>query len=122
LAAGARPFGSQERRRLYYATIHGHPLVGGYIGRMPPNVAQAYEAMPVVGNLLRLSSGEDVITDETPVGLPFRYLVLDTNAASTELVEYVRETLDMDLITSGDGKQLYAVQGMRPSSLRASRQ
>ena len=114
--------GSQERRRLYYATIHGHPLVGGYIGRMPPNVAQAYEAMPVVGNLLRLSSGEDVITDETPVGLPFRYLVLDTNAASPELVEYVRGTLDMDLITSGDGKQLYAVQGMRPSSLRASRQ
>ena len=89
---------------------------------MPPNVAQAYEAMPVVGNLLRLSSGEDVITDETPVGLPFRYLVLDTNTASTELVEYVRDTLDMDLITSGDGKQLYAVQGMRPSSLRASRQ
>jgi hypothetical protein len=114
--------GSQERRLLYYATIHGHPLVGGYIGRMPPNVAQAYEAMPVVGNLLRLSSGEDVITDDTPVGLPFRYLVLDTNTASPELVEYVRDTLDMDLITSGDGKQLYAVQGMRPSSLRASRQ
>ena len=114
--------GSQERRLLYYATIHGHPVVGGYIGRMPPEVAQAYEAMPVVGNLLRLSSGEDIITDETPVGLPFRYLVIDTNAASPELVEYVRDTLDMDLITSGDGKQLYAVQGMRPSSLRASRQ
>ena len=114
--------GSQERRLLYYATIHGHPVVGGYIGRMPPDVAQAYEAMPVVGNLLRLSSGEDIITDETPVGLPFRYLVIDTNAASPELVEYVRDTLDMDLITSGDGKQLYAVQGMRPSSLRASRQ
>ena len=28
--------GSQERRLLYYATIHGHPLVGGYIGRTPP--------------------------------------------------------------------------------------
>jgi hypothetical protein len=113
--------GSQERRRLYYATIHGHPVVGGYIGRMPPNVAQAYEVMPVVGNLLRLSSGEDAITDEIPAGLPFRYLVLDTNTASPELIEYVRATLDMDLVTSGDGKQLYAVQGMRPSSLRALR-
>ncbi len=51
--------GSQDRRLLYHATIHGHPVVGGYIGRMPPGVAQAYDAMPVVGNLLRLSNGEE---------------------------------------------------------------
>ena len=114
--------GSQDRRLLYYATIHGHPVVGGYIGRMPPHVAQAYDAMPVVGNLLRLSNGEDEIEEETPIALPFRYLVLDTTTASAELVDYVRRTLDMDLISSGDGKQLYAVQGARPPNVRASRQ
>ena len=58
--------GSQDRRLLYHATIHGHPVVGGYIGRMPPNVAQAYDAMPVVGNLLRLSSGEEAIEEDAP--------------------------------------------------------
>ena len=52
--------------------------------------------------------------------LPFRYLVLDTKTASPELVDYVRRTLDMDLISSGDGKQLYAVQGARPANIRAS--
>jgi hypothetical protein len=113
--------GSQERRVLYNATIHGHPLVGGYIGRMPPNVAHAYEAMPVVGNLLRLSSGEEEIEEDAPSALPFRYLVLDTTSASPELIDYVRRTLDMDLITSADGKQLYAVQGARPRNIRASR-
>ena len=77
--------GSQDRRLLYNATIHGHPVVGGYIGRMPPNVAQAYDAMPVVGNLLRLSNGEEAIEEEAPTSLPFRYLVLDTNTASPEL-------------------------------------
>ena len=77
--------GSQDRRLLYYATIHGHPVVGGYIGRMPPNVARAYESMPVVGNLLRLSSGEDAIEEDPPVALPFRYLVLNTATASAEL-------------------------------------
>ena len=71
--------GSQDRRLLYHATIHGHPVVGGYIGRMPPNVAQAYEVMPVVGNLLRLSSGEEAIEEESPTSLPFRYLVLDSD-------------------------------------------
>ncbi len=114
--------GSQERRLLYNATIHGHPVVGGYIDRMPPQVAQAYDAMPVVGNLLRLSNGEEAIEESDPVALlPFRYLVLDTNTATPELIDYVRRTLDMDLISSGGGKQLYAVQGVRPANIRASR-
>jgi hypothetical protein len=114
--------GSQERRLLYNATIHGHPVVGGYIDRMPPQVAQAYDAMPVVGNLLRLSNGEEPIEENDPVALlPFRYLVLDTNTATPELIDYVRRTLDMDLISTGGGKQLYAVQGVRPANIRASR-
>jgi len=113
--------GSQDRRLLYHATIHGHPVVGGYIGRMPPNVAQSYEVMPVVGNLLRLSSGEEAIEEESPASVPFRYLVLDTDKASVELVDYVRQTLDMDLIASSGGRQLYAVQGAKPTNIRASR-
>jgi len=114
--------GSQERRLLYNATIHGHPVVGGYIDRMPPQVAQAYDAMPVVGNLLRLSNGEEPIEETAPVALlPFRYLVLDTNTATPALIDYVGRTLDMDLISTGGGKQLYAVQGVRPANIRASR-
>ncbi|HKY21115.1 MAG TPA: hypothetical protein VJM31_07845 [Vicinamibacterales bacterium] len=105
--------GSQERRLLYHATIHGHPVVGGYIGRMPPIVAQAYDAMPIVRNLLRLSNGEEPIDEDPPSMLQFRYLVLDTNTASPELIDYVRSTLDMDLIASGGGKELYAVQGAK---------
>ncbi|HET9467584.1 MAG TPA: hypothetical protein VFO48_04200, partial [Vicinamibacterales bacterium] len=96
--------------------------VGGYIGRMPPNVAQAYELMPVVGNLLRLSNGEEEIEEaDAPASLPFRYLVLDTRTASPELVDYVRRTLDMDLISAVDGRELYAVQGARPANIRALR-
>ena len=87
--------GSQERRLLYHATIHGHPVVGGYIGRMPPGVAQADESMPVVGNLLRLSAGEEPLADEPAAALPFRYLVLDTATASSDLRDYIRSTLDM---------------------------
>jgi hypothetical protein len=118
LSAGA---GSQDRRILYYATIHGHPLVGGYIGRMPPGAAAAYAAMPVVGNLLRLSSGEPAVEEPAAPAVPFRYLVLDTASASPELVAYLRETLDMDLIGTSAGRELYAVQGVKPPSLRASR-
>jgi hypothetical protein len=113
--------GSQDRRLLYDATIHGHPVVGGYIGRMPPNVAMMYDAMPIVGNLLRLSNGEDWVQEPAPTIVPFRYLVLDTETASQELIDYMHRALDMDLIASGDGKQLYAVQGPRSGNVIALR-
>jgi len=103
--------GAQNRRILYYATIHGHPLVGGFIGRMPPGVAQAYETMPIVGNLLRLSSGQPAVDDEVAPAVPFRYLVLDTKAASPELIAYVHNALDLDLIDTDGDRELYGVQG-----------
>jgi hypothetical protein len=87
---------------------------------MPPGVAQAYESMPVVGNLLRLSGGEELIVDDQAAALPFRYLVLDTATASGDLRDYVHSALDMDLLMSEGGRELYAVQGMKPSTLRAS--
>jgi hypothetical protein len=115
--------GAQDRRILYYATIHGHPLVGGFIGRMPPGVAQAYESMPIVGNLLRLSSGGTTVQDEDAVGVvPFRYLVLDTVAASPELTAYVHTALDMDLLEQADGRELYAVQGAKSPTGSHARQ
>lgn len=117
----SRGRGSQDRRLLYNATIHGHPVVGGYIGRMPPDVAMTYDAMPIVGNLLRLSNGEEAVEEPPSMSVPFRYLVLDTGAASQELIDYVRRALDMDLIASGDGKQLYAVQGPRSGNVIALR-
>jgi hypothetical protein len=113
--------GDQDRRILYYATIHGHPLVGGFIGRMLPGLAEAYESMPVVGNLLRLSNGEPSLHEEPAGRLPFRYLVLDTKKASGALTEYIHATMDLDRIVSAEGLELYAVQGVKPPDVRASR-
>ena len=105
--------GSQERRLLYYATIHGHPVVGGYIGRMPPEVAQAYDAMPVVGNLLRLSNGEDAVRGRRAQSCRFD-ISCSTRHGVGGAARLHAATLDMDVIASGDGKQLYAVQGATP--------
>ena len=101
--------GSQERRVLYYATIHGHPLVGGYIGRMPPGVADEYERMPVVGNLLKLSSGRPAVPDR-PGPQPCRYVVVDRDRASPELIAYVQRALGLDLLAASDGRDLYRVR------------
>ena len=112
--------GAQDRRVLYFATIHGHPLVGGFIGRMPPGVAAGYSAMPVVGNLLNLSSGKPR-GDESRAGmLPFRYLVLDTLTASPDLTSYVKKTLNLELILATEDRELYEVRSLKVPEVGAA--
>jgi hypothetical protein len=99
--------GSQERSALYYATVHEHPLVGGYIGRMPADAAQRYDQMPVVGTLLRLSDGRPDAAAAVPSGAsPCRYFVVHRNALSPALRAYV-EQLPLDRIGADSERDLY---------------
>jgi hypothetical protein len=104
LSAGV---GSQDRRILYYATLHEHPLAGGYIGRMPADAADRYAALPVTAPLLRLSDGAGSAV--LPAGeSPCRYLVVHRAAASAALRGYVA-TLQSTLLASDDARDLYRI-------------
>jgi hypothetical protein len=102
--------GAQDRRVLFYATLHAHPLVGGYIGRMPADAADRYARMPVAGSLLRLSAGEPLPdardTREDATQSPCRYLVVHRSAASAALLDYVT-SLRPTLIASSGNDELY---------------
>jgi len=100
--------GSQERRVLYYATIHEHPLVGGYIGRMPADAAERYEKMPVVGTLLRLSDGRPDSSGPADAGHAVcRYIVLN-RLSSPELRAYVQQ-LPLELVAGDEERDIYRV-------------
>jgi hypothetical protein len=112
LSAGV---GSQDRRALYFATIHEHQLVGGYIARMPVEAEFRYSSMPIVGTLLRLSSG-DAVEDAsaramgqalTPAS-PCSYLVLH-RTASDVLRAYING-LPTELLLEDGEAQLYRVK------------
>jgi len=108
--------GSQDRRALFYATIHAHPLAGGYIGRMPAGAERRYEALPVTGALLRLSrrSDENAIDTESPAARPVRdaaagpcgYFVVNRATASAQLQAYVR-SLPVELLASDANRDGY---------------
>jgi hypothetical protein len=102
--------GSQERRSLYYATVHEHPLVGGYIGRMPADTAQRYEDMPVVGALLRLSDGRPDSSGPPDVRQSAcRYFVVNRPRMSGELRAYVQQ-LPLDLVATDEERDIYRVR------------
>jgi len=103
--------GSQDRRVLFYATQHAHPLAGGYIGRMPAGAAQRYTAMPVAGALLQLSDGKVPVPSVglADAPLPCRYLVVHRPATSGALLTYV-EGLPADRIASDESRDLYRLR------------
>jgi hypothetical protein len=97
--------GSQQRSVLYYATLHEHPLAGGYIGRMPADAADRYARLPVTAPLLSLSAGAG--SAYLPVGeAPCTYLVVDRMASSAALRAYV-STLRADRIGQDERRDLY---------------
>jgi hypothetical protein len=98
--------GSQDRRSLYYATVHAHPLVGGYVGRVPADAERRYEQMPIVGTLLRLSDGRPVAGSPSGFDAPCQYLVVNREMASEALRDYV-QTLPLDRIASDPQRDLY---------------
>ena len=79
---------------LYYQSVHGKPLAGGYIARVPPSVKSRYHDAPVFNALLRLSAGE--ITEAPPIagrdaadfltGSGITYIVVDRRIATRRCV------------------------------------
>jgi hypothetical protein len=88
--------GYSGRRILYYATLHGHPIVGGYIGRLPPAIAREYSSNATLMRLAALSedghelSGTDgTFSPGDARELPCRYVLLDKRIAARDLVDFV---------------------------------
>ncbi len=105
--------GSQDRSALYYATVHAHPLVGGYIGRMPVDAARRYEQMPLVGTLLRLSDGRPDASRPPDVDeAPCRYLVVNRATTSPALRAYVQQ-LPLERISGDQERDLYRIRSRR---------
>jgi hypothetical protein len=102
--------GQQDRSVLFHATQHEHPLVGGYIGRMPVDAASRYGGMPVVGNLLALSSGDPLrnalSTSDEAASSPCRYVVVHRSRSPSVLLDYVK-SLRPTLIASSADDELY---------------
>jgi hypothetical protein len=103
--------GSQDRRVLFYATQHEHPLVGGYIGRMPADAADRYQRMPIVGTLLALSDGAPLPARPAVdvAAAPCRYLVVHRAATRTSLASYLQLLAPERMATDAD-RDLYRIR------------
>lgn len=117
---GFGELGSLDHRMLYYQSIHGKPLVGGFAARVPESLKRRYLSAPGLGTLLRLSAGapaaEMVVTREDAAATAFlrardiRYIVLNTNTATADLKAYVRSCLRTTLLATEHERELYVIR------------
>lgn len=118
---------------LFYQTIHGHPLIGGFVARLSSRIKNAYESDPLIARLLDLSEGRSVLVAPTspafpgPAALPafsasaapsapiciscsVRYVVVDETFASPELQAYVARSFALQPIARSGARALYSVE------------
>jgi hypothetical protein len=113
---------------LFYQMIHGRPLVGGVVSRLPRNVTAAYDTDPLLRGLLRLSAREELDGPLPDRQLAtsrlrengIRFIVLDRTRASSELIAYVERVLPLTLLTDDDGRSLYVVSDHETAGVGAS--
>ena len=111
--------GSLDEAVLMHQTLHERPIVGGFVARLQPSIARAYDATPVIRSFLRLSSGSEISSEDralTPADAASRlasagiaFIVLDTRRASPDLIEYVQSKIELRRVAEENGRIFYEV-------------
>ncbi len=109
-----------DHRVFVCQAIHGRPMVGGALARLPSNVLPAYEADPLLAAWLRLSGARDDIGTGRP--LPdaalagerlkaddIAFVMLNREVASHELRDYVEHVLPLTFVAQEQNRVLYMV-------------
>jgi hypothetical protein len=111
--------GLLDHRALAYQAIHRRPIVGGVVSRLSPSVVNAYTTDPLIDGLLTLSERKPVVHSlpsqaQTAALLQkngIRFVMLNRNLASRELVEYVEVGMPLTLVASEGERSLYVIRG-----------
>jgi hypothetical protein len=117
LRDGFGSVGRLDERVASYQMTHAHPIVGGFLARVPDSIKRGYEELPVVRSLFRLSAADaidprDASLDRAAVGASLRqagirYLVLNRETAPGALAAYVVNSIPARLVLKDESRELY---------------
>jgi hypothetical protein len=105
-----------NRMMLACQTIHGRPIVGGFVARLSPRVLAAYRADPLLAAWLSLSGATNLgDADPTPEAAArslradhIAFVLVHQQAASRSLIDFVNR-LPLTKIGADGSQVLYAV-------------
>jgi hypothetical protein len=108
--------GRLEADALYGQTAHRHPLVGGFVARLPPRVGDWYASTEPFATLLRLSErgGSSDFPDCPTVAAGLAraavsFLVLYRADASADLIRFVEAGMPVSMVEADGTRTLFRV-------------
>ncbi len=110
--------GTFDARDLFYQTIHGRPMLGGFVARLSPASVRPYREDPFLELLLRMSRRDEKASTASPAmtreetGRSMRRLgislvVVNRAAATDELIRFVRDTMSLQKLAVDDERDYY---------------
>jgi hypothetical protein len=107
-----------DHRVFVCQTIHGRPLVGGVLARLPSNVLATYRADPLIAAWLRLSGATPDVVPEAPFpdGMlagqrmaidNIAFVMLNRRTASQQLRDYVEHVLPVTIVAQDEERTLF---------------
>lgn len=110
--------GSLDPQSMWFQTIHQRPIAGGFVARLPRGAPDRYRQLPVLGSLLRLSSGEtltdaeierDRLAADQVSAQGFGYVLVNRARATAAVKNYVDRVLPSRPIAEDADYTLYEV-------------
>jgi hypothetical protein len=115
--------GHASSQEILAQLTHHHPIVGGFVARVPPALIEDYRRTPTLKTLLELSAAEpDARTEQAaPLtwsdpeldDLGIRYVILDRGTASEPLLAFARAHLPGTPSTTDGKRDLYVLDDRR---------
>jgi hypothetical protein len=111
--------GSFDDRVLFYQSLHGRPIAGGFVARLPPSVLKAYQDDALLSALLQLSERDRPEAIELPdpgrANVLLRrhgigFVMLNRATAPAPLTEFTTSRLPLIEIARDAERTLYLVE------------
>ncbi|MEO8483067.1 MAG: hypothetical protein ABI634_12710 [Acidobacteriota bacterium] len=113
LKDGLTTVGAINVASLYWQTLHGKPILGGYLSRISNATRARYEAMPIPAALLALSEGRAIseadrarARESAPAFLPashIGYVVIEDRLVSADLRAFATDVLGLHETMRSEG-------------------
>lgn len=129
LRDGLVTYGAFTPASQFYQTVHGKPIIGGYLSRISAIKLTFYRTDPFLRALLDLSEGQTIASSARAAAIAaapaflasshLGYVVIDTAHTSAPLQSLAIDALGLTTVARGDGRVLYEPASMpRPASAR----
>ncbi len=118
---GLSSFGNYNASDQFFQTVHGKPVIGGYLSRLSQFDKDYYRQVPVLEALMSLSAGQALDPDldrrarqsarAFVVDADIGYVVIDEALTSPALRRFAVDLFSLVKVEEGDGYELFVPRG-----------